>query len=156
MALINPMQAMQSSLTSLWASVPYLLAKGEYWRFFTPALLHGNVIHLLANVRMWWGLRMVETWFGGLGYVFIIACSAAGSTAASYMFNPQGTVSIGASGVVCGLLGADFVVSRLGECIQVRRDRGQGMLSAEGGGGSKRGRAGEKGRRGLSAWATLL
>jgi len=107
-----------SVLTAGWAFAPKLVAEGEYWRFVTPVLLHANLLHLIVNLRAWWSFRFVETWFGPLGYALIFGLSAIGSCAATYMFSGPGTVAMGASGAICGLLGADMVVSRLGECVQ--------------------------------------
>jgi len=118
-AFLQLLPNQNSELYDMWCGMTHRLARGEYWRFFTPALLHGNLLHLLANVRLWWSFRAVEAWFGFLGYLLIIAASAFGSSVASFMFAPSSaSVSIGASGVVCGLIGADMVVSRFGECLQ--------------------------------------
>eukprot|EP00873_Tetraselmis_striata_P020932 jgi/Tetstr1/441196/TSEL_029452.t1 len=109
---LRPWPANEWALTSggLWA--------GEYWRLLSPVLLHANVLHLAANLRAWWSLRFVEAWFGPLGYVLILGASAIGGAAASFAFHTGNFASVGASGAICGLLGADMVVSRPAACLQ--------------------------------------
>jgi len=111
-----------------WAQVSSALVGGDYWRLVTPVLLHANVLHLAANLRAWWSLRFVETWFGPLGYLLIFVSSAAGGAATSFAFHTGHHVSVGASGAICGLLGADMVVSRPGTCLQALL--GLGVLTA--------------------------
>ena len=80
------------------------ITRGEYWRFFTCALLHGGLMHLFLNLA---GLyifgRELESIYGSLRYLLICLLTSWGSTLASYEFS-SGT-AIGASGIVFGIIG---------------------------------------------------
>jgi len=81
------------------------ITNGEYWRFFTCALLHGGLMHLFLNLA---GLyifgKELEAIFGSLRYLLICLLTSWGSTLASYTFS-SGT-AIGASGIVFGIIGS--------------------------------------------------
>lgn len=81
------------------------ITNGEYWRFFTCALLHGGLMHLFLNLA---GLyifgRELESIFGSLRYLLICFLTSWGSTLTSYAFS-SGT-AIGASGIVFGIIGS--------------------------------------------------
>src|SRR3989338_6859392 len=61
------------------------ITNGEYWRFFTCALLHGGLMHLFLNLA---GLyifgKELEAIFGSLRYLLICLLTSWGSTLASY------------------------------------------------------------------------
>lgn len=81
------------------------ITNGEYWRFFTCALLHGGLMHLFLNLA---GLyifgRELESIFGSLRYLSICFLTSWGSALTSYAFS-SGT-AIGASGIVFGIIGS--------------------------------------------------
>ncbi len=80
------------------------ITNGEYWRFFTCALLHGGLMHLFLNLA---GLyifgRELESIYGPIKFLFICLLTSWGSTLASYTFSPG--IAIGASGIVFGIIG---------------------------------------------------
>jgi membrane associated rhomboid family serine protease len=82
-----------------------LFRAGDWWRLVTANLLHGGDLHLALNVL---GLLLlgpqVERALGALRTGFVVGASALAGMAA-VLFTAYDMV-VGASGVVCGLLGA--------------------------------------------------
>jgi membrane associated rhomboid family serine protease len=88
-------------------------AKGEHWRLFTAAFMHGNVIHFILNASaLWYLARRVEILarWPHLAAVFFLSIIGAGRATISWM---PGQISVGISGVVCGLLGFLLVFETL-------------------------------------------
>ena len=81
------------------------ITNGEYWRFFTCALLHGGLMHLFLNLT---GLyifgKELESIYGPIKFLFICLLTSWGSTLASYTFSSG--LAIGASGIVFGIIGS--------------------------------------------------
>lgn len=81
------------------------ITRGEYWRFFTCTLLHGNLIHLLLNLTALYIFgQEVESLFGYFRFSLIYLFSSWGAALSSYAFSPN--LAIGASGAVFGVIGA--------------------------------------------------
>ena len=78
----------------------------EYWRLFTSVFLHGGLIHLAMNM---WSLLvigpLVERLYGNLAFAVIYLASGVGGAIASLAASPL-RVGVGASGAICGVLGA--------------------------------------------------
>lgn len=97
-------------LDRLGALSPSRIRSGEYWRLISCTFLHGNLIHLAFN-----GLFLFE--FGRLSepllsrwrFLTIYAAAALGSSLSSFYLTRA--LSVGASGALCGLLGALFSYS---------------------------------------------
>lgn len=80
------------------------ITNGEFWRFFTPTILHGNLMHLFLNViALHIFAYELESIYGLRRFIMLCLISSWGATLASYMFSKG--VSIGASGVVFGIIG---------------------------------------------------
>ncbi|HSH80353.1 MAG TPA: rhomboid family intramembrane serine protease [Herpetosiphonaceae bacterium] len=78
---------------------------GEYWRFLTPIVLHGGLVHLLFNSYALYALGpMTEGAFGSGRFLAIYLLAGLAGSIASYMTSPG--LSIGASGAIFGLIGA--------------------------------------------------
>lgn len=81
------------------------ITNGEYWRFFSCALLHGGLMHLFLNLA---GLYIfgqeLESIYGPIKFLLICLLTSWGSTLASYVFSPG--IAIGASGIVFGIIGS--------------------------------------------------
>ncbi len=81
---------------------------GQFWRFFTPMLLHGSILHIGFNMyallRIGQGL---ERRFGTFTFVTLYIVSGFSGNVLSFLFslNP----SLGASTAIFGLLGAEMV-----------------------------------------------
>lgn len=79
------------------------IKRGEYWRFFSPCFLHGDLFHIFFN--MLWLIvlgRQLEDRLSPLKYIFFIAVIAAFSNTAQYLMS--GPNFVGFSGVLCGML----------------------------------------------------
>ena len=84
---------------------PFIRA-GEYYRLFTGSLLHGGIIHLACNLYSLYILgNQIESFFGRLKMVIIYIFSALFGALMSITLSGN-VASIGASGAICGLLGA--------------------------------------------------
>ena len=117
-ACVLPYIAMVASgVDYLFPTVDQLLAWGadqgfrvvlshEYWRLFTHMFLHSGIAHLAMNM---WSLYVVgpliERLFGNVAFAAIYLASGVGGALASLFANPF-AVGVGASGAICGTLGA--------------------------------------------------
>lgn len=88
------------------AQVNILVHDGQWYRIFTPVLLHASISHILFNMWALWVLgpqieRGVGTWpFVGL----YLASAGIGGVFAYVMGSPQ-DIAVGASGAIFGLFG---------------------------------------------------
>lgn len=82
------------------------VAAGEWWRIFTPILLHASITHILFNMWALWVLGpQVERGVGTWPFVSLFLASAGvGGVFAFYLGDPS-TVAVGASGAIFGLFG---------------------------------------------------
>ena len=89
-----------------------LVEAGEWWRIFTAALLHANFLHIGFNMYVLWifGPRL-EQQVGSPAFGALYVAAAATGGLFSYLFGPENSVSIGASGAIFGLFGAWLVAS---------------------------------------------
>lgn len=89
---------------------PYILEKGEYYRFLTSMFLHGGIGHLASNMLMLWFIGgILEQKIGKIRYVFIYFASGilAGIISVGYnMLIGNMPVIVGASGAIFGVVGA--------------------------------------------------
>ena len=89
------------------AMIPSLAADGEWWRFLTPALVHGGGLHLLMNMYVLFMIGpAVEQRFGPRRYLTIYVLSAIGGAILSFALNDPRIFGVGASGAILGLIGA--------------------------------------------------
>lgn len=88
------------------------LEQGEFWRLWTPAIVHFSLPHALFNALGVWILgRPLEVRAGTLPLAVLVLVSGIGANLAQYWWEP-GTLFGGMSGVVYGLVGAVFVLQR--------------------------------------------
>lgn len=80
---------------------------GQLWRLFTPALLHGDWIHILFNM-LWFNIlgSLIELRVGKLKYLLLIFISAVLSNIFQYFIG--GYAFLGFSGVVMALVGFSY------------------------------------------------
>ena len=85
-----------------------LIAEGQYWRLFTPMLLHGDIIHIAFNM---YALRLfgpsLERFFGHGRFILLYLVSGFGGNVISMMFTEA--PSLGSSTAIFGLLGAEAI-----------------------------------------------
>jgi membrane associated rhomboid family serine protease len=84
--------------------------EGEWWRLLTCCFVHIGAIHLLINM---WVLHsvgpMLERVFGSVRYALLFLVSGIAGSAAVVFYHPPdgpGVQLAGASGAICGLIGA--------------------------------------------------
>jgi rhomboid protease GluP len=82
-----------------------LITEGEWWRFFTPIVIHIGFLHLLMNTFALYFLgTAVERIFGSKRFLFIYLFAGFSGTLASFVFS--NSLSAGASGAIFGCFGA--------------------------------------------------
>jgi membrane associated rhomboid family serine protease len=88
---------------------PLIEDLGQLWRLATANLLHENGLHIAFNLFVLFNVGgALENAFRPLDYLLILATSALGASLASLWALPD-AVSVGASGIVYGTLGAAVV-----------------------------------------------
>ena len=89
-----------------------VVGRNEWWRIGLAPLLHGSQWHLIGNCVALFivGVRL-ESLIGRGWFSLIFVASAVAGEAASLLGNGSGTVGVGASGAITGLIAALFVAS---------------------------------------------
>ncbi len=125
------LQQLSSGLTGEFASCPRRISDGEWWRLFTPVLVHANAFHIFMNmfVLYIYGTNCEQA-FGSVRLVVIYLASALLGSAFSYA-SPfgSGVPSVGASGAVFGIVGALLVYLYRRRSSQFIRQHLSGMVS---------------------------
>jgi rhomboid protease GluP len=106
------LQQTVSGLTGQLAMQPVEIARGEWWRLFTPMIVHApnSAFHILMNslVLFIYG-PMVERAFGTARFVVMyVICGFIGSVA-SFAFGSPIIAGVGASGAIFGIAGVLLV-----------------------------------------------
>ena len=95
-------------LVAFGANFTPAIAQGEYWRLLTSMFLHGGLVHLLFNSYALFIIgRDVESLYGSQRFLAIYFLSGLGGSVFSYALGSP-RVSVGASGAIFGLIGADI------------------------------------------------
>ncbi|MGY4489925.1 rhomboid family intramembrane serine protease [Pseudomonas sp. TE3610] len=85
------------------------LDAGQWWRLFTPMLLHFGVLHLAMNALWYWELgKRIEILQGRINLIGLTLLFSLVSNTAQYWYSGP-TLFGGLSGVLYGLLGHVFV-----------------------------------------------
>jgi rhomboid protease GluP len=85
-----------------------LIVAGQYWRLFSPMLLHGSLIHLGFNMYALYILgQRLERYFGHVRFFSLYAVSGFAGNILSFYLTPAS--SLGSSTAIFGLLGAEGV-----------------------------------------------
>ncbi|MDX1468470.1 MAG: rhomboid family intramembrane serine protease [Acidimicrobiia bacterium] len=80
-----------------------LVAAGEWWRIFTPVLLHANITHILVNMWALWVLGpQIERSVGVPAFLALYLAAAGMGGAFAFLIGRGG---VGASGAIFGLFG---------------------------------------------------
>jgi membrane associated rhomboid family serine protease len=83
-----------------------LLARGEWWRLLTCCFLHAGLLHVGINMLSLYNLgREVEPLWGRWRYLVLYLVAGLGGSVTAMVVTPNSSL-VGASGAVCGLLGA--------------------------------------------------
>jgi rhomboid protease GluP len=84
--------------------------RSEWWRLMTATLLHGSLAHIIMNSFSLWNLgRSLEKYFGRETFLTVFVVTGIVSSLSFALFGSKDTISIGASGAICGMLG--FLIS---------------------------------------------
>lgn len=93
---------------ALGMKVNELISAGQYWRLFTPALLHGSPFHIFFNMYALYAIGAdLERRFGSMRFGLLYLGGAFAGNVMSFLFSPNN--SLGASTAIFGLLGAEIV-----------------------------------------------
>lgn len=85
-----------------------LIAQGQFWRLFTPMLLHGSILHIGFNMYALYIFGPgLERYFGHARFLTLYILSGFTGNVASFMFSSA--PSLGSSTAIFGLLGAEGV-----------------------------------------------
>ena len=83
------------------------VATGEYWRLFTVALTHANLVHLGLNMLAFYQIGTpLEYFFGKTKYLALFFISLLSASLFSVYGSAGNSVAVGASGAIYGLFGA--------------------------------------------------
>lgn len=101
---------MRLTLLENFAQVNFLVAEGEWWRIFTPVLLHAQgLTHILFNMWALWVLGpQIERGVGPWAFLGLYIASAGVGGAFYYFLGPPDAIAVGASGAIFGLFGVWF------------------------------------------------
>ncbi len=93
-----------------WNFAPAIFGDGEYYRFVTSMFLHGDPLHILFNAYALYILGpTTEQVFGKGGFLGIYFLGGITGSLLSAAFGDPAIPSLGASGAVFALLGAQIV-----------------------------------------------
>ncbi|MEM2122139.1 MAG: rhomboid family intramembrane serine protease [Candidatus Bathyarchaeia archaeon] len=106
-------------LLAFYGQLNKAVLNGWYWQLFTSIFVHANLLHLMGNMFFLFifGLR-AENLFGRLRYLFIYFTSGLLGGLLTLLMGPY-VVSVGASGAIFGLFGANatYIRSRINQSI---------------------------------------
>jgi membrane associated rhomboid family serine protease len=92
-----------------------LVAQGDWWRLVTAAFLHYGPFHLAINMySLFFAGTLLEHVIGRWRFALLYLGSGIAGSAGAILLNPN-SVTVGASGAIFGILGALFVLERLGQ-----------------------------------------
>jgi membrane associated rhomboid family serine protease len=98
----NPQSAIFQNLAQSNSAV----AAGEWWRIFTPILLHGGITHILFNMWALWVLGpQIERGVGTWPFVSLYVAAAGVGGVTAYYWGGNFDIAVGASGAIFGLFG---------------------------------------------------
>ena len=90
-----------------------IAAYGEFYRLPASMFLHGSLLHIGFNMLVLWTIGpQVERVLGHVRFLVLYLVAGLGGAVASYLFSTPGTVSVGASGAIFGVMGALVVAGR--------------------------------------------
>lgn len=103
------LQQVSPAVTRDLLLIPAAVDAGQWWRLFTPMVLHGGILHIFLNsyVLFTFGPN-VEQAFGTARFLALYVISGFMGCVASYVIPPD-HASLGASGAIFGLAGVLFV-----------------------------------------------
>jgi len=108
-----------NGLLHLGAKVNYLIAGGQYFRLFTAMFLHADIMHLVFNMLALYILgKDIERFFGKKKFLAIYFGAGFMGSALSYLM--ISSTSVGASGAIFGLMGANLFLYKKNPIVYKR------------------------------------
>ncbi|MEU9026160.1 rhomboid family intramembrane serine protease [Streptomyces sp. NPDC048383] len=96
-----------------WGAPVEGVATGQYHRLLTSTFLHVEWWHIIGNMLALWVIGgPLEAALGRVRYLALYLLSGLGGSALVYLLTAPNTPTLGASGAICGLLGATVVLAR--------------------------------------------
>lgn len=95
-----------------WSNHTRVLSDGQYYRLFSAMFLHSDqlILHILFNMYALYIIGvMVERFYGHSRFLIIYFLGGLGGSVLSVLLNPPNVVSVGASGAVFAVFGAQIV-----------------------------------------------
>lgn len=93
-------------VVNLFAQANFLVADGDWYRIFTPVLVHANLTHILFNMYALYQLGpAIEARVGIPSYLGLLLAAAGWGGAFAYHLGGPRDVLVGASGAIFGLFG---------------------------------------------------
>ena len=84
------------------------IIQGQYWRFITPVLLHGSILHIGFNMYALYIIGpSLERRFGNIRFLLLYLLSGFAGNVASFIFTTA--PSLGSSTAIFGLIGAQGI-----------------------------------------------
>ena len=88
-----------------------VLADGQWFRMLTAAFIHSSAAHLILNCLALFFGRALEKAVGSAWFLAIYLMAALGGSALSIVANSVSLLSVGASGAILGIFGAQVVIA---------------------------------------------
>ena len=86
------------------------VAEGDWWRLVTAMFLHYGPLHLGMNMLVLWFIGPpLEDYFGHGRYALVYLVSGLAGSAGAPIWSPN-ALTVGASGAICGIMGAALVL----------------------------------------------
>lgn len=125
----------RSTLLNAGVAAGYLVSQGQWWRLLSAVFLHFDISHLVANM---WALLVVGpalvAELGTARFLAVFLTTGVSGNLVSYLLNDTVALKAGASGAICGVLGAlaGLSLTSLAGPYEVRRPAWQtlGALTA--------------------------
>lgn len=97
----------RSQMIDAGVSATWLVQDGQWWRLLSAVFLHFDVKHVVGNMStlFFLGAPLVAQ-IGHLRMVLVFVITGLGGNLASLIFGSEAAIKAGASGGICGLLGA--------------------------------------------------
>lgn len=107
MVFLYGMLHSNDELINIFGNNYELVQAGQFYRLLTCMFVHGGIMHLLLNMYALYTIGpVVERYYGKSKYIFIYLVSGLLGSVFSSVFMSAGSISIGASGAIFGLLGS--------------------------------------------------
>jgi membrane associated rhomboid family serine protease len=99
-------------LFAKWILFGPFVANGDWWRLFTCAFLHANLLHIGFNMYFLWFVGSpVESALGRGRFLLVYFVSGLAGSAGALLVDPT-KPTVGASGALFGILGAALILER--------------------------------------------